>query len=88
MNRIGLDSFEIWMILPSWIVGWYIDCIFKILLESMCLEDFTRKTEEETWEFLEEIFEKTLNYQSIHEKPAKFTSKGGIHAIKQLYCQR
>ena len=46
--------------------------------------DFMRKTDDATWIFLEEIAEKTMQWEGFNEKPptTNSMSKSGMHSIE------
>ena len=54
------------------------------MLESMCQGAFMKKNEDEAWEFLGDLAEKTMQWESTNDqlidKPTP--SKGGIHSIE------
>ena len=63
-----------------------IDYNSKILLESMSHGDFMRMTDDAAWIFLEEMVEKTIQWEGFNEKPpttnSTTTLRSGIHSIK------
>ena len=54
------------------------------MLESMCQGAFMKKNEDEAWEFLGEVVEKTIQWESTNDQSIDkpISSKGGIHSIE------
>ena len=52
----------------------------RALVESMCNGEFTSKTAEEAWDFLEDVAEKSMQWETMRE-PERHAPTRGMHVI-------
>ena len=73
---------EIWRITKNYYEG--LNYPTRAMVESMCGGEFTRKTAEEAWAFLEDVTEKSMQWETLRE-PERHAPTQGIHTISGTY---
>ncbi|PKA55602.1 hypothetical protein AXF42_Ash006804 [Apostasia shenzhenica] len=58
----------------------------RTMVESICQGEFLAKNVDEAWDFLEELADKSLQWETTREQPSlasKISSKGGIYTVPE-----
>ncbi|KAK1265662.1 hypothetical protein QJS04_geneDACA014972 [Acorus gramineus] len=76
-------GFEVWRLVQILYEG--LNYTTRTMVESMCSGEFTNKNETEAWAFLEEVAEKSMQWETIREPEKLMPSKGGIHSIDSSF---
>ena len=59
----------------------------KYFFESISHGDFLMMTDADAWKFLEDLAEKTMQWEGFNKKLAMSTAKAGIHAVDTSIAQ-